>query len=297
MELCVLGSGSSGNCSALRIGGRIILLDAGFGPRNVAKRLADSGLGLADIDAILLTHLDTDHFKPTWFNVIQRFGIQLYCHRSHVYHLYQHPATSGAPGGGIDARQLHRAGLLHVFDAPFIFRGRGGSDGGAGETASVTPVHLAHDRTGTVGYRIDSATARLGYATDLGRVPDHLLEAFTDVHLLALESNYDPPMQLASPRPQMLKRRIMGGSGHLSNEQAFDAVRHIFTRSRQAPRHVVLLHLSRQCNCPTLVRKLFSQHPHLASRLCLSSQTAPTPWLHAHAAHTPLPGEQLTMFG
>jgi hypothetical protein len=37
-------------------------------------------------------------------------------------------------------------------------------------------------------------------------------------------------MQIDSPRPWFLKQRIMGGSGHLSNEQAFDAVRTILNQ-------------------------------------------------------------------
>ena len=298
MEICVLGSGSAGNCTVVRLGGgatsggRAFLIDAGFGPRTVAQRLSPMGLTLADIDAILVTHLDSDHFRPTWFNALRKHGITLHCHEKHLYHLYQHPATSG---DGIDARQLHRAGLLNVF---------GGSGGGGfilstrdGQAASVRPIALAHDRTGTVGYRIDSPHARLCYATDLGRVPPHLIDAMIDVDLLALESNYDPPMQVASPRPAMLKRRIMGGAGHLSNQQALEAICHAFGRSRKPPRHVVLLHLSRQCNCPKLVRELFSVQPHIGSRLCLSAQDAATPWLNAADAHVPLPGEQLTMFG
>jgi hypothetical protein len=52
-----------------------------------------------------------------------------------------------------------------------------------------------------------------------------LIDRFCELDLLAIESNYDPKMQVESPRPWFLKQRIMGGRGHLSNEQAFAAVR------------------------------------------------------------------------
>jgi phosphoribosyl 1,2-cyclic phosphodiesterase len=289
MEICVLGSGSSGNCTVVRTGRSAILIDAGLGPRTVKNRIAELGIKLADIQAILLTHLDTDHFRPTWFRAMLDGQIKLLCHRRHVKELYEHRVTEP---GELDARALHRAGLLEVIDdRPFTLSLRHAS------ALAVTPLNLAHDREGTVGFRIDAGSASLGFATDLGRVPPKLIDLFTDVDLLALESNYDEPMQLASPRPAMLKNRIMGGSGHLSNHQAFEAICRIIQRSTRLPRHVVLLHLSRQCNCPAIVRSLFAQHPILTSRLCLSHATVPTPWLSAFDTHQPSAGEQFRMFG
>ena len=72
-------------------------------------------------------------------------------------------------------------------------------------------------------------------------------DLFRHVDVLAIESNYCPVMQENSDRPEFLKRRIMDGSGHLSNQQSAAAVRAIAPK-----KHVVLLHLSRQCNTPEL---------------------------------------------
>jgi hypothetical protein len=100
-------------------------------------------------------------------------------------------------------------------------------------------------------------------------------------------------MQLRSARPAFLKHRIMGGCGHLSNVEAFDAVRQILDASDRAhgrlPSHVVLLHRSRECNCPKLLRDLFYQDPRLTERLVLAEQFERTEWL------SPRPrGEQLS---
>jgi phosphoribosyl 1,2-cyclic phosphodiesterase len=114
------------------------------------------------------------------------------------------------------------------------------------------------------------------------------------VDLLAIESNYDPPMQLRSKRPLFLKRRIMGDAGHLSNEQAFEAVRRILDRSPDgSPRHIVLLHRSRQCNCPQTVREVFARDGRIAARLTLSDQRRPTRWFEVVARGRGL--EQLTL--
>ncbi len=136
---------------------------------------------------------------------------------------------------------------------------------------------------GSHGFVLEHAGCRLGYATDLGSVPPGLFDLFDDLDILALESNYDPQMQMASPRPWVLKQRIMGDAGHLSNQQSYAAVRHILNRAERKgsppPSHIVLLHRSRQCNCPDLLRRLFAQDSRIAARMILAEQDQPTGWI------------------
>ncbi len=287
IELCVLGSGSAGNSSVVRINGEVVLIDAGFGPRSTAKRLADTGVSVRDIRAILLTHLDSDHFNPNWYATLLEHEICVYCPRRHIKDLYE-----GIRRYREDAepRVLHERGLIQtigddVFELPF-----------AGLGVRVKPIHLTHDREGTVGFIVNSGAHRLGFATDLGHVPGRLVEAMCGVDLLAIESNYDAEMEAASDRPMMLKRRVMSDHGHLSNDQALNAVREVFDRSELPPRHVVLLHLSRQCNDPVLVRDLYADHPAISDRLCVTNQSHRTDWLSADGRHHTLPGEQMGIF-
>ena len=115
----------------------------------------------------------------------------------------------------------------------------------------------------------------MGWATDLGHVPEHLLDEFVDLDAVAFESNYDAGRQLDSDRPDFLKERIMGGRGHLSNVQSLEALRTIAKRSRL--QHIALLHLSRECNSPEDIQALWSREAaHLADRLVLSHQNEPT---------------------
>lgn len=284
MEICVLGSGSSGNSTLLRLGGWAMLIDGGFGPRATAKRLAGTGVALRDIRAIVLTHLDSDHFSPTWGATLAKLGLAVYCHERHVGALYA--ALGDGPCNG---RVLHRMGLIRPFtDQPFTPTEAGGS--------RFRPMALKHDRDGTCGFVVEHGDRRLAYATDLGSVPRGLIEAFTDVDVLAIESNYDERMQRTSNRPAMLIRRIMGGRGHLSNDQSFEAVRAIVSRSSRAPRHIVLLHLSRQCNSPAIVKRVFGADEAVSRRLCITSQAERTGWLRVGAGAEPIAGEQLSMF-
>jgi len=248
-ELCVLASGSAGNCSVLTLSRsgvrRACLIDLGLSPRRTTRLLGELGLGLHHVDDIVLTHLDTDHFHPGWAKALP-CHCTLHVHASH-------------------ADSCPHFGLFGLHAAPFesAFRLRDGTP--------VRSVLAAHDDHGVATLRFCLPGGCLGFATDVGRVTDPIVEHLAGVEVLAIESNYCPVMQENSGRPAFLKRRIMGGAGHLSNHEAIEAIARIAPRS-----HVVLLHLSRQCNDPDLVASL---HEGVAYGLTITSQDRPTGWV------------------
>lgn len=282
LELCILASGSGGNCTILRSPEGVMLIDAGIGPRTTARRMNGTGVSLSDIRAICLTHLDSDHFRPTWLSTIQKQGIRVHCHEDKAICLTERQGRF--TDHGFDEKPPVHTFNGHPFE-PI-------------ENVTFTPIRLDHDESGSHGFVIEGFGCRIGYATDLGKVPRELLERFCDLDVLAIESNYDPDMEMNSSRPWFLKRRIMGGRGHLSNEQAFEAVRAIVNRcqkqTRHLPQHIVLLHRSRECNCPKLLRKLFESDRRIGSRLTLAEQYERTGWL-AIRERKPLVGEQLCL--
>ncbi|HEX2838621.1 MAG TPA: MBL fold metallo-hydrolase [Phycisphaerales bacterium] len=255
MQLCVLSSSSSGNCSALLVGQgdarRLYLIDLGLSPRRTRLLLAQVGLAGVPVHGVLLTHLDADHWRPTWVNALPETA-PIFVHRRH----------RGRAG---------REGVTHhrteLFEGDFDLPAAGGAP------VYVRCVTNPHDDLGSVAFRfmLESAPGDLGYATDIGTPTRTLSTTLAGVDVLALESNYCPRMQEASARPESLKDRIMGGSGHLSNEQSAQLVRDIAPRS-----HVVLLHLSRQCNHPETALR---HHQHAPVKVTLAMPDAPTPWL------------------
>ena len=97
-----------------------------------------------------------------------------------------------------------------------------------------------------------------------------------------------------------LQQRIMGGGGHLSNPQALKAVKELFDRctrgGHSSPRQVVLLHRSRQCNCPVLLKRVFESDSRIGPRVVLTEQYSRTEWISAmRAPRIPWLGEQLTL--
>jgi phosphoribosyl 1,2-cyclic phosphodiesterase len=262
-----------------------MLVDAGIGPRVTAQRLNGTGVSIADVSAICLTHLDRDHFGFGWLATIVRREIRVFCHASRMADIAE-----------LAFRNVADSGQAKAFLRQVV--GFNGSPFQPLSELTFHPVHLAHDQDGSHGFVADGFGRRIGYATDLGHVPAHLLEMFCGLDVLCIESNYDPQMQQDSPRPWFLKQRIMGGRGHLSNHQAFEAVRQVLDRCERRgmalPEHVVLLHRSRQCNCPELLRSLFSRDARIAPRLTLAEQFHRTQWIRPRNCR-PLAGEQLRL--
>lgn len=249
-HLVVLASGSTGNCSVLiHSRGRLqraTLIDCGLSPRRTRRLLADLGLDLDRIDDVLITHFDTDHFCATWPRFLPAHT------RVHVHAVHELDAAIR----GLTPAQVR------AHDSAFTL-----SCG-----ARVEPALASHDDAGVVAFRVETERGSLGYATDIGRVTEPVTRALHGVDLLAIESNYCPAMQLASNRPEHLKRRIMGGSGHLSNQQSAEAARAIGPRG-----HTVLLHLSRQCNTPETALRAHAGAPCPVTVSSWDTPTRPVP--------------------
>lgn len=257
-NLVVLSSSSSGNCSAILHGSgrlrRVTLIDAGLSPLRTRLLLSRFGVGLEHVDDVLVTHLDGDHFHRGWIKALGP-RTRLHLHESH------------APRARRDGWPVER---LHLFDDAVRLR--------SGDTAQ--PIMLSHDEWGVAAFRVEFAGSgrSLGYATDVGSVTASLTRAMAGVDVLAIESNYCPRMQQESDRPVFLKSRITGGSGHLSNQECAVAVQAIRPR-----RHVVLLHLSRQCNTPEKASEPHAGAPYGLTIARPDEPTAEVPLTHAQA--------------
>jgi phosphoribosyl 1,2-cyclic phosphodiesterase len=248
----VLASGSSGNCTVMVLQAcgrrRLCLIDAGLSPRRTERMLEALGLSLADLDSIILTHLDHDHYHSGWATGLPD-GACLRLHRRHAAR----------------ARNEDRApGACEPFEEGFELC----------PGVHVRVCMASHDQLGVASFRFDFAGwgSSLGFATDLGRITDALLEHLRGVDVLAIESNYCPQLQHSSLRPWFLKRRIMGGQGHLSNDQALRAIEEIGPRS-----HVVFLHLSRECNRPEIISEM---HAGADYAITIAAPETPTRWVH-----------------
>jgi phosphoribosyl 1,2-cyclic phosphodiesterase len=223
LRVTVLGSGSRGNATLVEGQDSTILVDAGFNPRALARRLALVNKCPEDISALVLTHEHTDHASGA-----------AACCAKWGWTLYASAGTLGSVSNVVSPTVM----LPHAVES--VVHG-----------FNVLSTRVPHDANEAIALVItDRASGcRLGLATDLGHVPSHLSALFERLDILIVESNHDERMLADGPYPWMLKRRIGSELGHLSNRQASAFIGACAHRGLRA---VVLAHLSEANNTPEI---------------------------------------------
>lgn len=228
MKVCVLASGSSGNCIFAGSATTRILIDAGLSGRETDRRLALIGESSASIQGICLTHEHTDH--TTGLAALHlRAGIPLY-----------------ANAGTIDAVRQDdtlRALKWQVFTTGAAFP--------IGDL-TITPFSVSHDAYEPVGFIVAAERVRVGIVTDIGVRTQLVQERLRHCQALIIEANHDERLLADARRPWHLKQRIAGRQGHLSNRHAAELIAEIAGAELD---RVFLSHLSLDCNRPELALK------------------------------------------
>lgn len=225
MRFASLGSGSRGNALVVEAGGTRVLIDCGFSVRETERRLTRIGIDPAGIDAILVTHEHGDHAA----------GVGALARR---YRL----AVWSTAGTALAAAPMFGAVEAATFanHAEFVL--------GA---LAVEPVPVPHDAREPCQFILSDGDRRLGVVTDVGRATPYLCSALGGCDALVLEFNHDEALLAAGAYPPLLKARVGGDLGHLSNRQAASLLAQVDT-SRL--RHFVAAHLSERNNTPQLAR-------------------------------------------
>lgn len=218
-----LQSGSNGNCIYVEAGDTRLLIDAGISGRQVKLRLAHHERTVKDITAVLISHDHSDHVRHA--GVYERlFNLPTYMTRP------THERVRRTVGTLRQVRHFTAGDRLEIGDV------------------TVHTLSTPHDAIDGVNFIIEHERRRLGVFTDLGHPTLQLQAALNEVHAAYLESNYDPHMLDIGPYPALLKARIRGDGGHLSNQEAADLLR----GCRHRPKWVALAHLSAENNLPDL---------------------------------------------
>jgi phosphoribosyl 1,2-cyclic phosphodiesterase len=220
VKLWVLGSGSGGNAVLVESGGSRVLVDAGFGPRELASRLRTIGVAPTSIEACIVTHEHTDHVKGAAAGA-RKWGWALY-----------------ASAGTVDAwPDLQTQGCIGVTPGESFMLSR----------VVVTTHATPHDAASPIGVRLacTATGATAVVCTDIGHVSAGVRTLCAGADLLVLESNHDEGMLRSGPYPLFLQRRIASRTGHLSNRASAELSRDLVHRDLA---HVILAHLSEKCN-------------------------------------------------
>ena len=230
-----------------------MLIDAGFNPRQLRKRLATIGRAPENLTAILLTHEHSDHISglPGMADNLQ---IPVYCNRGTQdgtiwafksrWTSKKEPLLEGLEGTAalknkMDWRLFNTGASFEINDI------------------QVDTFSIPHDAQDPVGFLLRTPAGNIGFATDLGHMTKLVIERTRSSTVLVLESNHDVKLLQECPhRPWSLKQRILGRHGHLSNDAAADAAAQIISAELK---HLYLGHLSSQCNKPEIARRVMGE--------------------------------------
>jgi phosphoribosyl 1,2-cyclic phosphodiesterase len=247
VKFTILGSGSGGNCAYLETAEARILVDAGFSPRQIRKRLESIGRVPEKLNAILVTHEHSDHVQGL-AGIAAKLKIPIYCNR--------------------DTQEAFEFQLETKFECRRFETGASFEIG----DLLVDSFAIPHDAQDPVGFLIRTPAGNIGFVTDLGHATKLVLERVKPANVLVLESNHDVKMLQDCPRRSWsLKQRILGRHGHLSNEAAAEAAAHIMSGDLK---HLYLAHLSRECNRPELAHYVMAEQLHHIGAKHVHLQTA-----------------------
>ena len=229
MRFASLGSGSRGNALLVEAGDTRLLIDAGFGPREMSRRLERLGLSAGDVDAVLVTHEHSDHIGGV-FACARRFDWAVLL-------------THGTLAAWRDNAAGTRTTIIDSHESLSV-----------GDIC-VHPFPVPHDAREPVQFVLADGARRLGVLTDAGHVTPHMVAMLDDCDALVLECNHDARMLAQGSYPQALKRRIGGLWGHLDNAAAASLLSRV---RRSNLRHIVAAHLSEENNSPALAQAALS---------------------------------------
>ncbi|MBV9710980.1 MAG: MBL fold metallo-hydrolase [Ktedonobacteraceae bacterium] len=275
MRVVSLGSGSSGNALLVEAGpqGRTkLLVDAGLSGSLIHERLRRLGVHPAQLQGILVTHEHSDHALSLPL-LMKRYSIPIIADartckaiedsllmgswRTDSGALLATPFDNGSatmPGDGLEVlgTQESREILLNAEAIGRMQHFPVGTCRSIGDI-EVISFPISHDAVAPCGYLLTAGGCRVCIVTDSGEVTPEMLMHIEKADLLILEANHDRERLIRGPYPQMLKQRILSSSGHLSNDQAADAV--LRTWRADSVRWLWLAHLSRTNNTPSLALK------------------------------------------
>ena len=219
-----LYSSSSGNMFHIASSNANILIDVGVSYKAVNEGLKSIGLTIDDIDAVFITHEHTDHIK----------GLPLLCRKNTDKPIYAVGKTANYLIESLTKNNIQCNILPIKYDNPVKIK-----------DIEIYPFETSHDAIMPCGYRITDTEKTVTIATDLGYISNNVYSNLANSDFTILEANYDDAMLEFGKYPYMLKRRIKGQHGHLSNENCGQTIARL---ANEGHSRFLLAHISENNN-------------------------------------------------
>jgi phosphoribosyl 1,2-cyclic phosphodiesterase len=247
-----LGSGSKGNSTIIDSDNTCIMIDCGFSVKDCIRRLQRLNKTPNDIDAILVTHEHSDHWKGV-LPLATRYSIDI-----HI--------TSGClRATGLNANSYLGIKLM---DSHQEFK--------IGDI-EVKPIPVPHDALEPVQFILRDANSRFGILTDVGSITPYIVEQYSGCNGMLIEANHDLKLLQSGSYPRFLKDRVGGQWGHLNNQQAADLLSVI---DHSCIQQLVIGHISLSNNSKQLARASIENVYKGKANIIYADQEEGFDWLH-----------------
>lgn len=228
MDLCSISSGSGGNCTYVGSEDCHLLVDAGISGKKIESGLASIMVEPKSLDGIFITHEHLDHISGLGI-MARRYEIPIYATVETICEI-RHTKNVGKI----------KDELYHIIEPNQTIQIK---------DMEINPFSISHDASNPVGYTFVSQGHKAGIATDLGKYDDYIISELYGAEILLLEANHDINMLQVGAYPYVLKRRILGERGHLSNDNSGKLICELLSDKLK---HIFLGHLSKDNNYPDL---------------------------------------------
>ena len=255
-----LYSGSTGNSLLLQSKHANLLIDSGVSAKKIVDGLEQIGISISHIDAILVTHEHSDHIQSLG-TISKKYDIPVYANQKTW-------DAMKVQKDKIDDKNIKYFSTNEDFEI---------------EDVLIHSFSIPHDAVDPCGFSFISQKEKFSIATDIGHITHTIMDSLENSKFLLLEANYEPEVLKCSRYPYLLKTRIAGPNGHLSNQLAGKTIAKLIDSGLE---EVMLGHLSKENNFPELACKSVLEELHYCGfdessvSIEVANRTSPT-FLHS----------------
>lgn len=228
LRFSVLASGSTGNAFYIESDKERILVDAGLSGKQLDQLFEKVQVDPSRLTGILVTHEHSDHIKGLGI-IARKYNLPIYANEK-TWH-----AMEGSIGK-LSLDQKFHFGMEEVKTFGDI---------------DVESFGVSHDAAQPMFYTFRHDGKKVALVTDLGYVSERIKKTVEDADAYIFEANHDVSMLRMGRYPWNVKRRILGDSGHVSNEDCGLALTDIIGNRTK---RIYLAHLSLDNNMKDLAR-------------------------------------------
>lgn len=228
LRFSVLASGSTGNAFYIESNKEKLLVDAGLSGKQLDRLFSQVNVNPAELSGILVTHEHSDHIKGLGI-IARKYNLPIYANEK----------TWKAMEKSI--------GKLTV-DQKFHFNMEEVKTFG---DIDVESFGVSHDAAEPMFYTFHNQDKKVALVTDLGYVSDRIKKTIAGADAYVFEANHDVGMLRMGRYPWSVKQRILGDSGHVSNEDSGLALSDVIENKTK---RIYLAHLSQDNNMKDLAR-------------------------------------------